>query len=251
VRTVGEVARLAGVTVRTLHHYDEIGLVRPSGRTDAGYRVYDEHDLEQLHTVLLYRELGFPLDRIRALMTDPDFDHGAALRDQRGLLDQQAQRLRRMIHAVDELIEARERGAVMSDEAMFEVFGKQHREYQAEAEQTWGDTDAWATSRERTARYTQADWEELKTESAAIMNRIAEVYRSGASAASSEAMDAVDAHRLQIDRRFYACTPQMHVQLGEMYVGDPRFTATYEAIAPGLAAWVRDAINANAERATL
>ena len=139
----------------------------------------------------------------------------------------------------------------MSDEAMFEVFGEQHREYQAEAEQTWGNTDAWATSAKRTAHYTKADWEEFKAESAAIMNRIADVYRSGAAPDSNEAMDAVDAHRLQIDRRFYDCPPELHIQLGEGYVADPRFTATYEAIAPGLTVWVRDAINANAQRVVI
>ncbi|MFW5933616.1 MAG: TipAS antibiotic-recognition domain-containing protein, partial [Actinomycetota bacterium] len=90
----------------------------------------------------------------------------------------------------------------------------------------------------------------LKAESQAIMQRIAEVYRSGAPAGSEPAMDAVEAHRLQISERFYECSHQMQLQLGEGYVQDPRFAATYEAIEPGLAIWVRDAIHANAERAS-
>ena len=249
MRTVGEVARLANVTVRTLHHYDEIGLVQPSGRTDAGYRLYADGDLERLQTVLFYRELGFGLDEIGALVRRQDFDRGTALREQRKLLEAEAGRLERMLRAVDDAIAAHEQGVRMSDDAMFEVFGQRQRELHEEAEERWGDTDAWQQSRRRTAHYTKQDWEEVKAESQRITERIAEVYTSGAAADSEAAMDAVEAHRQQISERFYDCSREMQVNLGEMYVADPRFTATYEAIAPGLTEWVRDAIYANALRA--
>ncbi|HEX2027197.1 MAG TPA: MerR family transcriptional regulator [Nitriliruptorales bacterium] len=249
MRTIGEVAKLANVTVRTLHHYDEIGLVRPSGRTEAGYRLYDGSDLQRLQTVLFYRELGFPLDDIRAVMADADFDRGQALREQRKLLEAQAHRLERMIAAVDAALQTHERGRTMSDEAMFAVFGDDQREFREEAEQRWGDTDAWAESRDRTARYTVQDWEDVKAESAAIMARILDAYRLGAAPDSDAAMDAVEAHRRQISARFYECSHEMHVGLGEMYVADPRFTATYEGLAEGLTGWVREAIRANADRA--
>jgi MerR family transcriptional regulator, thiopeptide resistance regulator len=248
-RTVSEVAALAGVTVRTLHHYDEVGLVVPSGRSDAGYRLYAASDLERLQLVLFYRELGFGLGEIRDLLDGSDVDRGEVLRAQRELLTRQAHRLDRILAAVDEAIAAHEKGETMSDDVMFEVFGEQQRELQAEAEQRWGETDAYRESRRRTARYTRQDWEELKAESEAIMLRIAEVYRSGAPADSGAAMDAVEAHRIQITERFYDCSHEMQVQLGEGYVQDPRFAATYESIEPGLAVWVRDAIRANAERA--
>src|SRR6056297_3570314 len=250
MRTVGEVAALAGVTVRTLHHYDGLGLVVPSGRTEAGYRLYAPGDLERLQVVLFYRELGFGLAQIKRLLDRPGFDRGQALRTQHDLLVAQARRLEHMITAVDRAIAAHEEGETMTDEMMFEVFGGQQRELQAEAERRWGDTDAYRESRRRTSRYTRQDFEELKTESEAIMLRIAEVYRSGATADSGAAMDAVEAHRLQICERFYDCSHDMQVTLGEGYVQDPRFTATYEAIEPGLTVWVRDAIRANAERAT-
>lgn len=248
MRTVGDVARLAGVTVRTLHHYDEIGLVEASGRSDAGYRLYGDDDLERLQTVLFYRELGFPLDDIRTLLADPDFDRGAALREQRKLLTEQVHRLERMVRALDEAIDAHERNETMSDDAMFAVFGEEQRELQEEARERWGDTDAWQQSRARTAGYTEQDWEELKAESGRIMQQIAETYRSGAAPDSEAAMYAVDAHRRQIDERFYPCSREMQVHLGEMYVQDPRFRATYEDLEPGLAEWVRDAIVANAAR---
>lgn len=249
MRTVGDVARLAGVTVRTLHHYDAIGLVHPSGHTAAGYRLYDEADLERLQTVLFYRELGFGLDEIAAVLGDPEFDRGAALREQRTLLQQRADRIERMLAAVDDAIDAHDRGATMSHDAMFQVFGEHQRERHREAQQRWGDTDAWAQTQQRTARYTREDWHAIKAESDAIMQRLADVYRSGAPADSDSAMDAVETHRRQVSERFYDCSHEMQVAVADMYVVDPRFTATYEALEAGLTAWVRDAIYANAARA--
>lgn len=249
MRTVKEVAALAGVTVRTLHHYDAVGLVVPSERTAAGYRLYSTRDLERLQLVLFYRELGFGLAEIGALLDGPGSDRGQALRTQRDLLTAQGRRLDRMIAAVVTAIAAHEEGETMSDETMFAVFGEEQRELQAEAEQRWGETDAYRQSRSRTADYTAQDWEDLKVESEAILLHIAEVFRSGAPADGEAAMDAVEAHRVQVSERFYDCSHQMHVQLGESYVQDPRFNATYEDLEPGLAVWVRDAIRANAERA--
>lgn len=250
MRTVSELAKLAGVTVRTLHHYDEVGLVVPSARTEAGYRLYGPGDLERLQLVLFYRELGFGLAEIKQLLDRPGFDRGEALRSQRDLLVARANRLAHMITAVDQAIAAHEEGTEMTDETMFEVFGDEQRELQAEAERRWGDTDAYRESRRRTSRYSRQDFEELKAESDAILLRIAEVYRSGATADSDAAMDAVEAHRRQITERFYECSHELQVQLGEGYVQDPHFTATYEAIERGLTVWVRDAIRANAQRAT-
>ena len=175
MHTVGEVAAIAHVTVRALHHDDEIGLVRPSARTDAGYRIYDRQNLERLQTVLFYRELGFPLDEIRALVTDPGFDRAVALREQRKLLAEQADRLLRMVRAVDDAIECHEGGEAMSEEAMFAVFGEEQRAHQREAEERWGDAEAYRQARERTAGYRREDWEEVKVESEQIVRRIAEV----------------------------------------------------------------------------
>jgi MerR family transcriptional regulator, thiopeptide resistance regulator len=180
---------------------------------------------------------------------DPSVDRGDALRQQRTLLTREHRRLRRLLAALDAAIEAHEGGRTMTDEELFEVFGDEQRELQVEAEERWGDTDAWAQSRRRTRDYSKADWEEVKAESEAIMARIVEVYRAGRPAESIDAIDAVEAHREQISRRFYDCSHEMQVGLGDMYVQDPRFTATYEDLAPGLAVWVRDAIRANAARA--
>ena len=247
---VGAVARLAGVTVRTLHHYDEIGLLTPSGRSDAGYRRYADDDLERLHRILFYRELGFGLDQIKAVMTDGNSDASAHLRQQHAMLLDRIRRLRRMASAVEKAMEARTMGINLTPEERLEVFGDfDPQEHAAEVEEDWGDTDAYRESARRSASYTKADWERMKAEAAEATGRIVAAMTAGLPADSGEAMDGAEAHRQHISRWFYDCTYEIHAGLAEMYLADPRFTATYEDIAPGLARYVHDAIKANAARA--
>jgi DNA-binding transcriptional MerR regulator len=247
--TVGELARLAGVTVRTLHHYDRIGLVRPSERTTAGYRSYDVRDLDRLQQVLVYRELGFPLEEVATLLDDPDADPAAHLRRQHRLLRERLERTQAMVAAVEKEMEARTMGISLTPEERFELFGNGFSdEYQAEAEERWGDTEAWAQSQRRTSAYTKEDWVRIKTEADDVQHRFAELMRSGAAADSAPAMDVAEEHRQHISRWFYDCPPGMHAGLGQMYVEDPRFTAHYEEVTPGLAQYVSTAVQANAAR---
>jgi DNA-binding transcriptional MerR regulator len=247
--TVGELARLAGVTVRTLHHYDRIGLVRPSERTSAGYRSYDLRDLDRLQQVLVYRELGFPLEEVATLLDDPDADPAAHLRRQHRLLRERLERTQAMVAAVEKEMEARSMGISLTPEERFEVFGENDpAQYDAEVEERWGETEAYAQSKRRTAAYTKDDWVRIKEEGAAVERRFAEALRSGVPADSPEAMDIAEEHRQQISRNFYDCPPQMHAGLGRMYVEDERFTAHYEEVAPGLAQFVSTAVQANAAR---
>ena len=247
--TVGEVAKLAHVSVRTLHHYDELGLLEPSERSEAGYRLYNAADLEALQQVLFYRELGFSLDQIRELMTDPAFDRREALRQQRKLLEKQRRRLDTMLGLIDRTLASLEGGLQMSKEEMFEVFGDfDPSEYQDEVEERWGDTEAYRESARRTSQYTKADWQRIKDESEAISASVAELMNAGVPAEDARAVEAAEQARLHIDRWFYPCSREMHAGLGEMYVADPRFTATFEKIRPGMARYLRDAIAANAAR---
>ena len=246
---VGEVAALAGITVRTLHHYDRIGLVRPSDRTAAGYRSYDVRDLDRLHQVLLYRELGFPLEEVATLLDDPSADPEAHLRRQHALLRDRLERTTAMVAAVEKEMEARSMGISLTPEERFEVFGEHDpAQYDAEVEERWGETEAYAQSKRRTAAYTKEDWVRIKEEGEDIEVRFAAALQSGAPADSAQAMDLAEEHRQQISRNFYDCPPQMHAGLGRMYVEDERFTAHYEEIAPGLAQYVSTAVQANAAR---
>ena len=140
-------------------------------------------------------------------------------------------------------------GIDLTPEERFEVFGgSDPAQYDAEVEQRWGDTDAYAQSKRRAAAYTREDWQRIKAEGEDLVRRMAEALRAGVAPDSATAMDLAEEHRQQITRDFYDCPPEMHAALGRMYVEDERFTATYENVAPGLAQWVSTAVQANAAR---
>lgn len=249
--SVGKVSDLAGVTIRTLHHYDEIGLLSPGGRSAAGYRIYEEPDLERLQQILFYRELGFALEEIATIVDDPRTDAVGHLRRQRGLLTERIERLQKMVAAIDYEMEAREMDIKLTPEERFEVFGDfVPEEHAEEAEQRWGGTDAYRQSQRRVSNYTQEDWLKIKAEHDEVVANLAALFGSGAAPDSEEAMAAAEAHRRHISRWYYECSHEIHRGLGEMYVGDERFRANYEVLAPGLSEFIRDAARANAERAS-
>ncbi|MFB7737374.1 MerR family transcriptional regulator [Streptomyces sp. NPDC056112] len=249
--SVGQVAGFAGVTVRTLHHYDDIGLLVPGERSHAGHRRYGDADLDRLQQILFYRELGFPLEEVAALLDDPEADPGAHLRRRHELLTARIEKLRKMAAAVEKAMEARRMGIDLTPEERFEVFGDHDPEqYADEVRQRWGDTEAYRQSRRRTASYTKEDWKRLTEEQDAIHRRMAALLDAGTPAGSEAAMDVAEEHRRFISGSYYDCGHEMHTCLAQMYVADPRFTATYEKIRPGLAAYLREAILANAERHT-
>ncbi|MCX5430814.1 MerR family transcriptional regulator [Streptomyces sp. NBC_00257] len=246
---VGQVAGFAGVTVRTLHHYDGIGLLSPSGRSRAGHRRYDDGDLDRLQQILFYRELGFPLDEIAVLLDDPGADPQEHLRRQHQLLSDRIAELRRMADAVETAMEARKMGIDLTPEEKFEVFGgKDPEEHAEEAEARWGGTAAYAESQRRAAGYTKGDWKRMQAEVAEWSAAYDALMEAGEPATGERAMDLAEAHRLHIGKWFYECTAEMHRGLGEMYVSDERFRAFYDSMRPGLAEHLRDAIDANARR---
>lgn len=249
--SVGQVADFAGVTVRTLHHYDEIGLLRPGARSRAGHRRYSDADLDRLQQILFYRELGFPLDQVAEILDDRSSGAGPMehLRRQHALLTGRIDQLQRMAAAVEAAMEARKMGIDLTPEEKFEVFGDfDPEEYTEEVERRWGDTDAYRESRRRTAAYGKEDWLRIKEEADDLNRRFVALLEGGVAPGSEAAMDLAEEHRAQIRRHYYDCTYEIHTGLAEMYVADPRFTATYDAIAPGLAGYLRDAILANAAR---
>jgi len=246
--TVGQVAEQFGVTVRTLHHYDEIGLVHPH-RTASGYRVYTDDDLERLRHVVVYRRLGFPLEEIGPLLDDPHADVQAHLRRQRAAVVSRLHELRDLVAAIDRALEAQMNGMALTPQEQKELFGEGFsEEYAREAEERWGDTDAYRQSQERTRRYTKDDWRRIAAEGEEVTVRLAALKRAGTPADSVQAMDAAEAHRVQIDRWFYEVDHRMHRGLADMYLADPRFTKTYDDREPGLAQYVHDANHANADR---
>jgi MerR family transcriptional regulator, thiopeptide resistance regulator len=244
--TVGRAAGLVGISVRTLHHWDVIGLVRPSGRTWAGYRMYSAEDVARIHRVLVYRELGFPLAEIARVLDDPATNARKHLRRQRSQLVERISRLQEMVGAVDRMLEASSTGMRLTPEEQAEIFGD---DWQAgwveEAEERWGDSPQWAQYAERAAGMTTADWTEIAAETDALNADLGAAKRTGIAAGSDDANTLAERHRALMSR-YYDCTHSMQVCIGRMFVGDPGFATSFDSVEPGLAGWLRDVIFANA-----
>jgi DNA-binding transcriptional MerR regulator len=246
--SVGQVAELFGVTVRTLHHYDEIGLVRPVGRSPAGYRLYTEGDVDRLRHVVVYRRLGLGLGEITEILDRPE-TAGDHLRRQRAAVMSRLAELAELVTAIDRAIQKEAVGVRLTRQEQRELFGDGFSdEYAAEAQQRWGDTDAWKQSQARTSQYSKEDWVAIKAEADAVIGAFAVAKRSGEPADSTAALDAAEAHRRHIQDRFYDLSHDMHRRLADMYLADPRFSKTYEDVESGLTRYVHDAIHANADR---
>ncbi len=246
--TVGKVADMAGVTVRTLHHYEQIGLLEPEQRSRSGYRHYSTTDLDRLYHILFYRELGFALPDIASILDDPQADSTHHLRRQRRLLQERLDRLSAMLAAIDRELEAHGMGTELTPEEKLEIFGETYNpDWEVEAEERWGDTDAWKQSAARTKKLSKDQWKKVKADGDALMEKFGDAKRRGVSPASDEAMALAEAHRKSVEV-FYDCSHAQQRGLADLYLADERFAKTYDDVEPGLAQWIHDAIYANADR---
>jgi MerR family transcriptional regulator, thiopeptide resistance regulator len=248
--TVGVVAELAGVSVRTLHHYDEIGLLEPRDRSATGYRLYSAGDLRRLQRILFYRELDFDLDTIGAILADQARTDADRLHEQRRLLTERITRQQAMVALIDKELNARKLGIVLTPAERLEVFGGTRLEdNSALAEQRWGDSEAWRQRQQRASRYSAEDWQEIRAEQSAIHQRLLDAMRSGVPATDRAVMDLAEEHRLHLHRRFHDCDHDTHRVLAASYLANERIGRNYDDMAPGLSRYVHDAIMANADRA--
>ncbi|MBP2471262.1 DNA-binding transcriptional MerR regulator [Crossiella equi] len=248
--TVGQVSRFAGVTVRTLHHYDEIGLLCPSGRSPAGYRRYGQEDLDRLQRILFYRELGFPLDEISTLLDDPDVDPREHLRRQHALLSERIDRLQQMVKAVEATMEAQAMGTSLTPEEQFEVFGTWRPEpgYAERAQAKWGHTEHWRQGTEVTAGMTKDDWVEDQRRVQEWVTRLEALLDRGATPSDPAAAELAEEH-LGMLRRFFPATYAIQAGIADSYVSDPEqfaFLVRPERQRPGMAEFIRDMVHANA-----
>ena len=245
---VSEVARITGISIRALHHYDAIGLLVPKQRTDAGYRVYDQDDLLRLQQVLIGREQGLALEAIRRSLDDPGFDRAQALRAQKRQLQERARRTHDMIRAVDAAIAMLEddQGGTMDMQQLFEGFDPSA--HTAEAEERWGNTDPYRASAKRAKRYGTDDWRQIKAEQDAIYADAAQALQAGRTPDSVEAMDVAERHRRSIERWFYRCSTDMHTNLAELWEADARFAENIDTYGAGLTSFLAAAVRANARR---
>lgn len=244
--TVGQVSTRLGVTVRALHHWDEIGLARPTLRTAAGYRLYTAGDLERLHRIVVYRELGLGLDRIREFLDDATADVPGALRAQRAQIAERIDRLRRLSAGLDRMIDAHERGLLLTAEQQAAIFGPEwNPDGVSEARRRYGHTPQWQQFAERAASRGPEEWQAVADAVADLDRALGDAMDAGVAPGSPEANELVERHR-EVFSSYFPLTRQMQVCLGRMFEADPGFAAHYDGIRPGLAPWFRRIIDAGA-----
>ena len=252
--TVGDLAGMAGISSRTLRHYDKIGLLRPEHRILSDYRMYTSEDAMRLQQILFFRELEFSLADIARLMMDPEFDQCIALQRQAELLEKRAGRLaalavsaRRTLAEMDQTNLVLKGDGKMEDKELFQAFDydqmmDEQKAWEPEVQRRWGDTDAYRVSRERTRRMTRKDWSRIKDRQTDDLNALAALFREAAEPEGPRVQEVVGRARSLIDETFYPCSWEMFRGLGEMYEADPRFTAYYERVAEGLSGFYGKAI---------
>ena len=233
---IKEFAEFTGVSVRTLHYYDEIGLLTPAfvDKT-TGYRFYDEKSLLRMQEILFYRELDFPLKSIGEILSSSNYDKSKALNEQKQLLTLKKERLERLISAID--------GAAKGENVMKAFDNSEFEKHKAEAKEKWGKTDAYKEHAERTKNYSKQTWDSLAEGMDHIMAEFALCMRKGERPASTEAQNRVKMLQNHITENYYLCTSQILAGLGQMYVADERFTNNIDKHADGTAAFIFEAIS--------
>lgn len=237
--SVKEFAELTGVSVRTLHYYDEINLLKPAEIDENnGYRFYDRTALERMQEILFYRELDFPLKSICEILSSPDYDKQKALSEQKKLLILKKERLERIISAIDN---AEESEAIMKalNNNDYEAARKQ---YESEAKERWGKTEAYKEHTEKTKDYSKDKWQSVTDGLDSIFGEFAECVKDGNAPDSEAAKALTEKLQKHITDNFYTCTNEILSGLGQMYVCDERFTQNIDKHGVGTAEFVNKAI---------
>ncbi len=232
---VKEFAKFTGVSVRTLHYYDEIGLLKPAFVDKfTGYRFYDENSILRMQEILFYRELDFSLKNITEILSSPDYDKEKALREQKKLLTLKKERLERLISAIDKA----EKG-----ENIMNVFDNNEFEnYKQEVKERWGQTDAFKEHTEKTKDYGKDKWNNLAGEMENIFADFSVCIKNGEKADSEKTQNLVKALQNHITENYYHCTNEILLGLGQMYIADERFKSNIDKHGSGTAEFVSKAI---------
>lgn len=220
--TVHEVSKLAGVSIRTLQYYDKIGLLHPTGYTDAGYRLYDDTELERLQHILLFRELEFPLKDIRAILDSPDFDRGRALEQQIELLKLKKEHLDNLINFAlgIKLLGVKHMDFTVFDRSKLDKYSKQ-------AKEQWGNTPEYKEFAERSKNWSDEEDKLLADRFMLLLKEAGEIRHTDP--ASSEAQDIVKRIQNFITENMYTCSDKILRGLGKMYSGGGDFTKNIDA----------------------
>ena len=235
---ISEVAKLTGITVRTLHYYDEVGLLKPSEITEAGYRLYSREDLEILQQILFFRELDFPLSQIKEIMNNPNYDKEEALKKQKELLIQQRQRIEGLIKLIEKRIEG-DNNMSFKEFDMNEI-EENKKKYAKEVKERWGTSKAYEESEKKTSSYNKEKWGDINQETSEIFKGFAELRNSDPG--SEEVQELVRRWQKYITDNFYTYTNEILSGLGLMYVEDERFKENLDKNGEGTAKLMAEAI---------
>ena len=237
--TVKQLADIAGVTTRTLHYYDQIGLLQPVSVQANGYRSYDHSSLLRLQQILFYRELDIPLKDIQQILANPAFDQIDALESHRRALERQAKRIGSLIETIDQTIATLKGEWIMSDKDYFEGFDE--TQYEEEAQQRWGNTPQYTESQRKWKSYTKEQKEAIKQKQGELTVKMVGTAQS--KAADPDIQQAVEDYYNFLTENFYSCDLAFLRNLSDMWVSDPRFAENYNRIREGGAEFVRDAVH--------
>jgi DNA-binding transcriptional MerR regulator len=238
--TVSQLAKMAGVSVRMLHHYDHVGLLRPSARTAAGYRLYQGQDLLRLQQILFFKELDLPLAQIQAILDDPAFDQVQALRNHRRMLEQRTERLARLLKTIDKTIRRLTEDTMeMTDAELYEGFTPEQIErYEREVNERY-DPTLVAESKRRLRKLTKTQWQAVKQESDDITRALAAL--ADRAPGDPEVQKLIARHHAWIEN-FYTASAKIYRGLGQLYTSHPEFRAHYDRYRPGLADFMQAAM---------
>jgi DNA-binding transcriptional MerR regulator len=243
--TVARLAEMAGITVRTLHHYDELGLLRPTARTAAGYRLYGEHDLLRLQQILFFRELDFPLEQIKTIVDDPGFDQVHALQKHREMLQLERERLSRLLSTIDKTIASlTEENMGITDEELWEGFSQEQIErYRRESREAYG-AEVVEESERRARGMSKAQWQSVKDEGDAVTRGLAALADRPV---DDPDVQALIARHYKWVSTFWTPNAEAYQGLGQLYTENPEFRANYDKYRTGLADFMREAMTYYAE----
>lgn len=232
---IKEFAEFTGVSVRTLHYYDEIGLLRPAKvDRNTGYRLYDEASLLRMQEILFYRELGFSLKSVSEILTSSNYDKTKALQEQKQLLILKKERLERLIAAIDD--------AAKGENILKAFDSSEFERYKAEVQEKWGNTDAYKEHIEKTKNYGTGKWSSIASDMDIIFSEFSICMKSGFVPGSEESQNLVRKLQNHITENYYKCTKEILAGLGQMYVADERFKRNIDKHADGTAVYVSEAI---------
>ncbi|MBC1560004.1 MerR family transcriptional regulator [Listeria booriae] len=243
--TVQKLAKLAGVSTRTLRYYDEIGILKPARINSSGYRIYGQNEVDRLQQILFYREMNVGLDKIKAILEQPDFDETEALKTHRTQLLDKRKQLDELIRNVEKSIAHSERRITMTDQEKFEGFKQKmidenEEKYGTEIREKYGD-DKINKSNAKLKGMSEAEMERVNRLAETILVELAEAFETG-DPAGEKAQEVAAMHKEWLSTYWDTYSKEAHAGLAQMYVDDERFTAYYDKDQPGLAAFLRDAI---------